>query len=263
MHGKQVNNQHMKSTLDKDVKKLQKRIIQHSENVEGELVHDIRVICKRVRAELLLLKSKSKQSRLKKISKEIAGSLSSIRDAEVMLDTFDSFFRDVKSDSLNELRKKLESERYKQNVDADSLLKQLSRLKLELKGRSYTQKAEGRNHTSIDATKEKSREKYKKLDSTNRETFHEWRKAVKAYLYLMKLNNTESHAKLPQVKELAECLGLLHDLYVFDEVVSKRYAEFTDYLREPFSNRERELLNEIHCLATEVYEIDGDVFQTE
>jgi hypothetical protein len=180
-----------------------------------------------------------------------------------MLDTFDSLFADVNNDPLNELKKKLESERAEQNVDADSLLEKLSRLKTELKRRSYIKKAEDHNLTSIDTTKEKSRQKYKKLDSTNRETFHDWRKAVKAYLYLMKLKKTKSHAKLFRVKELAECLGLLHDLYVFDEAIITRYPEFTDYLREPFSNRERELLNQIHCFATKVYEIDGDVFQTE
>lgn len=261
MHRKQVNNQQMKSTLGKDVQKLLKRIMQLSEKVEGELVHDIRVICKRVRAELLLLNSKSKRSRLKKISKEIGASLSNVRDAEVMLDTFDSLFSGAGNDAAIELRRCLESELSNQQIDSDRLVENIKRLKAVLKTCEFTISDWPECSTLLVVAKEKSRKKYQNLDASDHETYHDWRKVVKAYLYLLKLGHDVNHKELIQIKGLAEKLGLLHDLYVFEDLVSKQYPEFADLVQKPVHHRECKLLKNVHHLASPIYEIGGDVFQ--
>ncbi|MGH1431610.1 MAG: CHAD domain-containing protein [Neptuniibacter sp.] len=263
MRGKQVIDHKMKSTLYKDVKKLQKRMQLQSE-IDGELIHDIRVLCKRVRAESLLLKSKAKKAVLKGISKQLAGSLSQIRDAEVMLETFDRLM--VPADSiepLKGLRQKLEVDLNQQTLDSDRLFAMIQLLRQEVGGCSFNKHPIKLNKASLLMAEKRSFKKFLRLNVNDCETYHDWRKTVKAYLYLFKLKAGMHDKKLEKVKALAEALGLLHGLHVFEATVHQRHNEYLEQLRGILMLREKFLLAEVHRLGSELYRRKEEVFQSE
>lgn len=263
MRGKQVIDHKMKSTLYKDVKKLQKRL-QRMPEMDGELIHDIRVLCKRVRAESLLLKSKAKKEILKDISKQLASSLSQIRDAEVMLETFDSLVIQVDlTEPLMELRHKLEVDLSQQTVDSDRLRVMIQHLRQEVGACSFNKHPIKSNKASLLMAEKRSFKKFLCLNVNDRETYHDWRKAVKAYLYLLKLKAAINGKKLEKVKALAEGLGLLHDLHVFEATVRQLHNEYFEQLQGILMVRERLLVAEVHRLGSELYRRKEEVFQSE
>ncbi|MFY0677046.1 MAG: CHAD domain-containing protein [Neptuniibacter sp.] len=263
MRGKQVIDHKMKSTLYKDVKKLQKRL-QRMPEMDGELIHDIRVLCKRVRAESLLLKSKAKKAVLKDLSKQLASSLSQIRDSEVMLDTFDSLVVQADlTESLMQLRQKLEGDLNQQTVDSDRLRVMIQLLKQEVGACSFNKHPIELNKTALLMAEKRSFKKFLRLNVNDRETYHDWRKAVKAYLYLLKLKSGTNHKKLDKVKALAEGLGLLHDLHMFETTVRQLHNEYFEQLQGILMVREKLLVAEVHRLGSEVYRRKEEVFQSE
>lgn len=263
MRGKQVIDHKMKSTLYKDVKKLQKSL-QRQPEMDGELIHDIRVLCKRVRAESLLLKSKAKKAALKDISKKLASSLSQIRDAEVMLETFDSLvFQTDLTEPLMELRDKLVVDLNQETVDSDRLRVMIQHLRQEVGECSFNKHPIESNKASLLMAENRSFKKFLCLNENDHETYHDWRKTVKAYLYLLKLKAGMNDKKLGKVKALAEGLGFLHDLHVFEATVLQRHNEYFEQLQGVLMMREKLLLAEVHRLGSELYRRQEEVFQSE
>ena len=76
----------------------------------------------------------------------------------------------------------------------------------------------------------------------------------------MRLVQPENKEKLVVVKQLAEELGLLHDLHVFETEVNSNYQEQKEAVEEALRSKERILFNNIHQATSEVF--GKDVFQS-
>ena len=109
----------------------------------------------------------------------------------------------------------------------------------------------------------RSFKKFLRLNVNDRETYHDWRKAVKAYLYLLKLKAGINDKKLDKVKALAEGLGLLHDLHMFETTVHQLHNEYFEQLQGILMVREKLLVAEVHRLGSELYRRKEEVFQSE
>ncbi|MGH1462805.1 MAG: CHAD domain-containing protein [Neptuniibacter sp.] len=251
MKGKQVI-QKEESVLYQEINKLQGRLKQENGAVDSELVHDIRVICKRVRAECTLLKSESERDSLKTLSKELSAYLSPVRDAEVMLDTFDCSLTDQEKVDFEALRARLERVLSEISIDTVLLRGKVKRLKKRVKQLKRINFSASLSQSVIKKAEARSRKKYNCLNTAIPDTYHDWRKAVKAYLYLLKLE-PQDRSQLSLIKALAENLGLLHDLHVFMDTITEQHVVFKEPLSQILIRREKELLSEIHKLARELY----------
>ena len=251
MKGKQANSSILKSPTYLELRGLHKQLLATDSELDNEQVHNIRVLCKRVRAEALLLKSKKQRAGLKKLSKMLARYLAPARDAQVRIETFDLLVagKDV---SLGELRSALVGDLDGINIDSGKVIGLLDSLLVRCK--VLRAEVEGVKRKSLAKAQQKSLKLYQKLSHTHKSTYHDWRKSVKSFLYLLKLLPEGKRSKeYKLVKQLADKLGLLHDLHVFEEFVVSNYRDYLAGLRCLLDQREQKLLQEIDALSVELY----------
>lgn len=251
MKGKQANSSALLSGLYGELKVLRKQISVTGSDLDEEQIHYIRVLCKRLRAESLLLESKKQRAELKKLSKTLARYLAPARDAQVRLETFDLLVSKKKS-SLYELRWHLERELGGCHMASAQVINLLECLLSEVKGVAIRLRIPGKGF--IAAAKQKSFKRFKKLDSEQRDTYHDWRKSVKSFLYLLKVVPGGTHLQeYKLLKRLGDRLGQLHDLHVFAEYISLKHKRYLVGLQNLMDQREKMLLKDIHVMSAELY----------
>ncbi len=251
MKGKQANSSILKSATRHELDVLHQQLLATDSVLGNEQVHTIRVLCKRVRAEALLLKPKKQRNALKVLSKMLARYLAPARDAQVRIETFDLLVagEDV---FLDGLRSALVDDLNKMHVDSGKVIELLE--PLVIGNKALLAEVGGSKSKALAGAKQKSKKLYQKLNHTHKNTYHDWRKSVKSFLYLLKvLPGGKSSREYKVVKQLADRLGLLHDLHMFEEFVVSNYRDYLVELRFLLDQREQRLLEEINTLSVELY----------
>lgn len=201
-------------------------------------IHNARKSFKKVRSLLRLIKKDLGKSRYKKENKwfrDAKNRLSSARDAEAMIETFDALAERFTSvgecASLNALRGALEERRRRiaeEAVDLEQVASSTaeSLLQVEDRTRSWRLSHEGFAairpglEGSYGAGRKAMEKAYRKPTD---ERFHEWRKRVKDHWYhcrlLRKIWPEQMSARIDELKRLSDFLGDDHDLAVLGKVL--------------------------------------------
>lgn len=199
---------------------------------QADTIHQVRKRCKKIRGALRLVRKSigEKYSRENAWYRDAARSISDVRDAEVMLETFDAIMERY-SDELDgrvmrPVRRELESRKNALVGDAERIEKlldnfreamtegceRLDSLFIEKDGCKVIlpgmQKTYNRGRKAMAAA-------YKKPGP---ETFHDWRKRVKYHWYHMRLMYeiwpAEMDVRIKEADDLGELLGNHHNLWV-------------------------------------------------
>lgn len=197
----------------------------------NDAIHECRKRCKHIRALLRLVRSCSAELAREENEhvREMAADLSHLRDAFVMLETFESLFQKEGNKAIEtpspEIHKFL-----KHAANTAQQKKQLSQKRKVFRERAENllQRIAGWSIDSADfnCLKESMKESYKQGGRAMRkafkertpEGFHEWRKRVKEFGYHLDLLKEAWPSLLKsfhnQVDKLGELLGRLNDLNV-------------------------------------------------
>lgn len=211
-----------------------------------ETVHQVRKRCKKIRALLRLTRPgfKGIYQRENKTFRDAARSLSTMRDAQAMIETYDMLLKrydeQVERRQFGTIRARLTRRMKKlaeEEVDIEERLEKLvdvmqkakSRLKTwELDEEGFDPAAAGLKKTYCrgrDAMKQAYR-------SPSPESFHEWRKRVKYYRYQLRIMRElwpeVLNATRKQAHELSDCLGDDHNLAVFRAELTEAPSEWGD-----------------------------------
>ncbi len=251
-----------KKGLDRQFQEIFSRIIdealhslsQRSAATRGRGVHTARKKFKKSRAVLRLIRAglgdktyEREDNSLRKAGKP----LSSVRDADVMIETLDGLlchFRDqVRKGSFKTLRNKLVSRRRdlrKEILEKQNMMSQASASAKKLQKRikdwpSLPDRFEILNRGLRDSYEQGWRDMKAVLVQVTDENLHEWRKSVKYLRYQLELLE---HLWPPLIGEMVEqahlltdALGTDHDLVVLDELTQGE-------LKESLKDGEAELL---------------------
>ncbi|MHC2068405.1 CHAD domain-containing protein [Bremerella sp. T1] len=248
-----------------------------------EAVHQVRKRCKKIRGLVRLVRpefEKTYQAE-NKWYRDIAARLSDVRDAQVLIETYDKLMEryeeEVDRQLFGPIRRKL-TMRLKELLEDDVQLdEELRDVKAKLE--------EGRDRipywpldemepeaimAGIDKTYQRGlkamKKAYKKDDS---EQFHEWRKRVKYHWYHMRLIRPiwqrEVNARRKEADDLADLLGDDHDLAVLRETIQEEAeafagAEATDAFVILTVRRQRELRAEAKTLGMRLFAESDEAF---
>jgi CHAD domain-containing protein len=218
----------------------------------AERVHDARTALKKVRA-LIVLAHPSRKRRARREDRrlrDVARALSELRDAEVLIKTFDELLEaheaaDVHSpallqarvqlaDRLRRILRPLEAERRLAAVAED-----LDRARRRV--RRWVPRPRGWRAVGpglVTGYRRARRNMASAYDRESSTAFHDWRKAIKAHrhhLYvLQELWPQEIDVRLSELEHLGELLGEEHDLALLDKMVRSQRTCFgaeRDYRR--------------------------------
>ena len=199
----------------------------------AEAIHEIRRHCKRLRGLIRLVRTafagfEAEDEAIRDIAKPLSG----LRDARVMLDTFETLVEQCHDKAargrLEKLHERLEEERREllDNVDAEALVEQAREKLAEARIRSSEWKLEGDGWEvagqGVAITYDKARAAAAEAFSGRQpEVFHQLRKHIRYHWCHARLlggfwpEGMEARATLAD--ELADTLGDQHDLWVFVE----------------------------------------------
>jgi len=217
-------------------------------------VHQVRKRCKKIRALLRLARADLDSSKIYKQEnacfRDAALSLSGIRDAEALLETYDTlidtFSKQSNRQRLKKVRDGLEERKREiadNDVDLDSRIATFARTMREARERVYNWPVGDSFNSLAPGLKANYRRGRKAMKTAavkpNTENFHEWRKSVKYHLYHVQVLRPIWGAVLDswrgEVKNLGEDLGDDHDLAVFEQTLLAEPRRFG-------SNRDRQAL---------------------
>ncbi|WP_221796976.1 CHAD domain-containing protein [Oceanobacter mangrovi] len=258
------------SVLHEQLLQLRQQLKRADTELPDELIHDIRVLTKQTRAQSRLLKSAQQRRQLNRSSKRLAAVLAPSRDATVMLATLDSLLVTQQGSDFAALYEYLQRHRQHQRLKHKRLYKRVGVLASDsrwLEGRLISP----RKLAKIIARAEQAcRKLYPQLSMTpqtpaQRELWHDWRKAVKAWFYLLKLQVLKQQAEAVDmnVRALAEQLGLIHDLHMLEDFLQAAdlTAEATaqlEVLQTQVRQREHQLIAGCQQLARLIYKLAPD-----
>lgn len=240
----------MQSSLLHDLSEQDENLKMSNGRLNADLVHDLRVLTKQARAEALMLRPHSSGKVIKHTSKKLAEYLSVQRDAEMMLETFDALFKG--RGRLCEIRKCLVNNVEHSVADAYEVRQLVDEMRSALFQFTSDRKEAVSLNQLIETFREKSLSLYAKTKGNQPKTYHDWRKTIKKYLYLLKLSSkTGKHFK--RVKRLGEFLGYLHDLQVLDDFLRRRNQVLPESYTSAIQKKEAKLLRHIHSVASKTF----------
>lgn len=211
-----------------------------------DTVHQVRKRCKKIRALLRLARGdldngRKLYKRENKRFRDAARSLSYVRDAEAMLETYDmltdKFAKQSNRQRLKKVRDELEERKWKVAEDAVGLDEKIDAFAATIReahdragdwpvGDGFDSLAPG-----LKKTCKRGRKAMKKAaDKPCTEAFHEWRKRVKYHRYhvrvLRPVWDDVLDAWRDELHDLSDDLGDDHDLAVFGETLSEERGRF-------------------------------------
>lgn len=207
--------------------------ISESEMGRHEVVHDVRKRCKKIRAAIRLARPQFEETYQTENAwyRDLARSLSNLRDAEAMLETVaelrDRFEAQINPAAIKTVRDALEAERDRlasEELDLDKRLKDAAERLRESRERLDRWEFSETDFEGIRGGLVKTYRRGRKAmaqayDEPTPENFHEWRKRVKYHWYharlLGKMWKRVMKTYDKELKVLSDCLGDEHDLTVF------------------------------------------------
>lgn len=211
----------------------------HSQTDLEESVHEVRKSIKKIRAILRLLRPTLGPSYREENTalQEVGRTLSSVRDAHALLETFDELteqYRDEVSEEFQtRSRQLLLAHKHEQESEFDSereiprLIEQLTRLSDRAESWPYDKADIRLLADGLATTIERGRKSYRHAYAEPLpENFHDWRKRAKDLRYqltlLEKLWPDVFGGFLAAAKKLEELLGMDHNLVVLRETLLTR-----------------------------------------
>ncbi len=248
-------------------------------------IHNARKSFKKIRSLLRLVKKDLGKSRYKRENKwfrHAKNRLSSVRDAEAMIETFDALAERFSSigecSSLNSLRGALEERRRRiadEAVDLEQMASATAESLLEVEDRTRAWRLAHDGFAAIRPGLERSYGAGRKaMDKAYRkptdERFHEWRKRVKDHWYHCRLLRSiwpeQMSARIDELKRLSDLLGDDHDLAVLRQVLEEEGGGLdgdTGTITCLAERRQGELRSEARGLGERLYEKAPDCLADE
>lgn len=209
-------------------------------------VHQVRKRCKKVRALLRLARGDLDNSgndyrRENACFRDAARSLSNVRDAEALVETYDmlvdTYSRQSNRQRLKKVRDTLEARKQKmaeQDVDLEERIEAFAATMHEARKRVANWPIGDSFAALAPGLKKNYRQGRKAMKKSARapdtQNFHEWRKRVKYHLYHVQVLRPIWDAVLDdwrdEIKRLGEDLGDDHDLAVFLTTLSAESERF-------------------------------------
>jgi CHAD domain-containing protein len=250
--------------LDKAIRQVEK-LEEAPDRPDGdETIHQLRKGCKKLRGLFRLVRPGFRAYAKENAAvRDAAASLSSARDAEVLIVTFDALVEESAPvpAGVATFRKKLEVRRVElaRGTDAAAALANFREAMAAIRKRSRRWRLEEDDFDALASGLETSYTRARNAMRAARkdpsaELFHEWRKRAKDHWYHARLlspiwpDMMDTHVRIAE--ELGELLGFHHDLCVFQEVLSQPVngdAEAIAFLAELAQHREAATAAE--CLA--------------
>ena len=211
-----------------------------------EAVHQVRKRCKKIRAVVRLVRPVLGATyRIENVAfRDTAAALSSLRDAQVLRETYDELAQSLDAGvdrrSLGKIRRALTMRLKKVEAGEEPLDERLRATAAELRdGRSrvetWTFEADG-----FDAIEKGLKKTYRRgrnamadaYDDPSSASFHEWRKRVKYHWYHMRLLRNMRRKGLKgrcrEARELGTLLGDHHNLCVLEDTILSEPKSFGD-----------------------------------
>jgi len=274
---------------------LRRIVVEQSEKAAGELsgenpdidegVHNARKSFKKIRSLLRLVRSDLGKRRYKQENqwfRDAKNRLSSVRDAEAMIETFDSLAVRYPSvaecPSLSSLRDALEKRRDEVAEQAVDLEQVAGSLAEELHGVEGRTRSWDLSHNGFAAIRPGLERYYgegrkamdKAYSKPSDERFHEWRKRVKDHWYHCRLLRNiwpeGMSARIDELKRLSDLLGDDHDLAVLGGILAKEGGDLsgdTETMRCLAERRQGELRAEAGVLGERLYAQSPDCLADE
>jgi CHAD domain-containing protein len=219
-----------------------------------EAVHDARKRLKRVRAILRMVRPAIKKSRYRKENnelREIARPLSSLRDAQTLIETLEKVSQDA---AVEPLRQELATRKHSLD-DAAPLDAATSSIQKALRRVSRWTRLPDQWPSIGKGLKRSYRQARQAFADAIREPTtakrHEWRKQVKYLRYQLQILGCERKLdeQVAQLDKLGDLLGEDHDFAVLIQTLA-----IDPNLRETIDRRRNELLQESQKLAERIFQ---------
>lgn len=235
-----------------------------------EAIHELRKCCKKLRGLYRLVRPAFPDYRHENAAiRDAAARLSSVRDANVLVDTLDALLRSggTAPGGVEAVRGRLVARRDElaRSEDSAATLKDFRADLVSARKRAKRWKLKADGFDAVAGGLEKSfagARAAMKLARNDRdpEAFHEWRKRTKDHWYHARLLGQiwpeVLHTHAGVVEELGELLGLHHDLSIFREKlpeVAEGEEEARTYLDAIAKRRETEIADECVALGARVF----------
>lgn len=205
------------------------RSIEHAQGDVGSAIHDVRKRCKKIRGLLRLVRPAFNDDRHENAAfREIAAALGQMRDAEVLIDTFDRVIETTGADAagaLAPIRDQLHTRRHElaRAQDPATLLLTARGALMAAQARvddwQLSKKGFGAFHAGLESSYRRGRKAMRAAcRSGDDEDFHAWRKRCKDHGYHLRLLQPvwpgPMRAQCICAGELGDVLGAHHDLAV-------------------------------------------------
>ncbi len=215
-----TNHRQQKRDLLDALKTYRHRLARTDDMPDEETIHKIRVLTKRVRAEATLWGRAKSVTNIRKEAKKLARCLAPTREAQVMRGLFEQLFAAELEESaaLRDIYQALLAEEAKTPLSPGKLTRRLRSVQKGVKRVNLKVIKPVAYPSLLNRAQSEILRCYTQLKPEQRESYHDWRKAVKAYLFLAKVEpGFKADRRHKQLKVLGEKLGLLHDLHQLDD----------------------------------------------
>lgn len=202
-------------------------------------VHQLRKRCKKIRGVLRLARGPLDKDKLYAAEdawyRDLAGELSTLRDADVLIETHDALVTDIKDPDIRTqcaaIRERLEARRERlaaRETNPEERLRAARGALVEGRGRSAEWAAKVRGFKSLEPGFKRTyrrgrRAMHAAYRSLAAEDFHEWRKRVKYHWYACRLLRgiwpAAMDARCRELRRLGELLGAEHDISVYRQTL--------------------------------------------
>jgi CHAD domain-containing protein len=234
----------------------------------GEDVHQARTALKRVRA---LLKLMRRGGKTRKRLADVARRVGNLRDADVIVTTFDRVMKTSglpMTPALTDVRERLEAKRAALETDPRTAadLKEaqqiLRRVKRRTKSRLHNRPSWPVIARGLVGSYRKARRALTAAYRKNTDAaFHGWRKAVKQHAYQLRAleaGGKSSRGRRTDLERLGDVLGEAQDLAMFEQTLQGERSCFPDeneYQRmlALMHHRRRQLRNEVRPLGEQLF----------
>lgn len=216
---------------------------------EPEVVHQLRVFCKRVRAEKKFLRPKRIADGAAASAKKLGALLSGIRDHQVLLDTLERLLRGQPEGTLRGLQVELQQLQGQENLPYKALAEVLDSLSRELHQLTSSGGDSFITRKSSHKSEQLSCIAFRLMDA---EAFHCWRKSVKKEYYRGLIQGSEC-PDLEHLRKLGSKLGKLHDLHQLLAVTEKCCPECLPGLQKLVKAPVEALLDSIRKVSDQLY----------
>lgn len=236
----------MRHAIRRLLRELLKQAIEAADDSSvpiGRRVHEVRAALKKARALLKLVGSLPgrRGSEERRALADVAGWLGSVRDAAIVLETFDGLARMslIQMSSMSALRLRLDARRRRleesSRVERDLRRAGQALRRARERAKGLLRRGDARRALSDGFVRgyRKAREAMEEAYRRDApEAFHAWRKAVKAHAFHVKVLAGAGVKELEPRGELLDFLGTAlgeaHDLALLERTIQTERACFTD-----------------------------------